>query len=490
MRFRSSRKEIAQAAIEVAVFGAILLFVLSVIVRQAFNANFGQNQTLRVLRMAMTASYKTSFLGSPARNVASVIVLEDHLSPSLNKFGPEMRTPFVLSGTATHSRELFQPPTYNAVTELPRIDMFINGQHFQFTVGGYRYVSFFNPNGSPTRPAEFEPNCAYRIEYNQATLNWDTVRWVGCQKLFRVLPNYINDPAKDKFCCDDPPSCPPPCNGTRCCDPTKNLTASQRFDLDRISANNPVGLVPQSLWPDFSWQWYLVKGFSLDHSNPPPGGGVNSENIIPYEVNFGDTIVWSDAKKVNTLLDVDGDFKEETILEPNWDNTGVLLGAGIMDSQEGDLDFTRGTNATGPKPGLQDDLKMYTFIRDTTSADGGTYLLIEEGKLFEGAGDARQFVRSVQKRDKVELLERVIQLSNDTGRFCNWATSTPHPQVDAGTLLAHDNPVEACTDNCFQVTGSNRTVDKTCFVRDYNMIYVRSRLKDLGGKKWVTPVAP
>ena len=41
MRIRPSRKETAQAAIELAVFGAILLFVLSVIVRQAFNANFG-----------------------------------------------------------------------------------------------------------------------------------------------------------------------------------------------------------------------------------------------------------------------------------------------------------------------------------------------------------------------------------------------------------------------------------------------------------------
>ena len=222
MRIRSSKKELAQAAIELAVFGAILLFVLSVIVRQAFYANFGQNQALRVLRMAMTASYNTSFVGSPARNAASVIVLEDHLSPGLNKYGPELRTPFVASGSATHSRELFQPPTWGVVTELPRIDMFINGQHFQFTVAGYKVLDNFhcprencNPNPAVPVHPDWEQQCAYRTVCSSAVPPICTTFWTGCRKFYKVVPNYINDPTKDKFCCDDPPACSVSTGGPR-----------------------------------------------------------------------------------------------------------------------------------------------------------------------------------------------------------------------------------------------------------------------------------
>ena len=317
---------------------------------------------------------------------------------------------------------------------------------------------------------------------------------------------------KNKFCCQDGSGVPLSCNSqgcsataNRCCDLTKNISADQRFDLDRNLGNNP--FVPISLREEFSWQWYLVQGFAPYMSHPsipggtpirdPDTGAITGYRNVPFKVNFGDFIVWKQERgsqpeeKENVTLDFDRDLKEETMLDAEFDRNGVLSKDFLLDQQEGDLDFTRGTNDPGPRPGLGDDLKMYSFVRDTSSPQGGTYLLIEEGKLFQAAGDGRQFYRNVQKRDKVDLIERIIQLSNNTGRFCD--RMTRWPTVDAGTELAHDNPVEVCSDNCFQanaIGGVPVTIDKTCYFVGHNIIYVRSRLKDMGGKKWVTPVAP
>src|SRR3989338_2924758 len=193
MKFRSSKKEIAQAAIELAVFGAILLFVLSVIVRQAFNANFGQNQTLRALRMAMTESYKTSSRGSPARNLATIIIVEDHLSPGLHKYGSEARMPFAISASATHSNQLFQPMTWGVGGELPRVDFFINGQHFQFTTAGYKEIRELNCKfvgcslGGVQYP-DWDDNCASRMRWNTNphTPGYNIPETIGCRRFYRI----------------------------------------------------------------------------------------------------------------------------------------------------------------------------------------------------------------------------------------------------------------------------------------------------------------
>ena len=81
------------------------------------------------------------------------------------------------------------------------------------------------------------------------------------------------------------------------------------------------------------------------------------------------------------------------------------------DFQGGDIDSMWDSNSCGLKPGLQNDSEIYTFT------ENGTYLQIKEGKLYNPETD--QFVRSANKRDSIDLIQRQIQLSNNTGRFCN-----------------------------------------------------------------------
>ena len=58
-RKRESYKT-AQAATELAVFGAILIFILGTIVRTAVGNSYTQNQNFKAMRMAMMASWQSS----------------------------------------------------------------------------------------------------------------------------------------------------------------------------------------------------------------------------------------------------------------------------------------------------------------------------------------------------------------------------------------------------------------------------------------------
>ena len=132
--------------------------------------------------------------------------------------------------------------------------------------------------------------------------------------------------------------------------------------------------------------------------------------------------------------------------------------------------------------------RMYSFVRDR--GVGGTYLLIEEGKLY--ATSANQYIRTTQKRDRIDLVERTIQLSNDTDRFCDRngnVTAVGSPDwADAGWSANIPNPVEACG-NC----SSSANIQATCIDEDPAgdgtqppVIYARSRVADLHGRKWIT----
>ena len=135
----------AQTAIELAVFGAILIFVVGVIVRQALNASYTQNQYLRAMRQAMTTSYRYSadLMGGnqqASHQTATVLFVEDRLTADSGKYGAIDRTPYVTSASATYSRTLFYTLDADEDSNLPQYDMFINGRHFPLTTARFKAV--------------------------------------------------------------------------------------------------------------------------------------------------------------------------------------------------------------------------------------------------------------------------------------------------------------------------------------------------------------
>ncbi len=556
----------AQTITELAVFGAILIFILGVMIRYSLSTNYSQSQSLKTMRMAMAESFKSSEAGSSSRNFASLIFIEDRLTAEVGKFGGLSRTPVFAASSATFSKNLYLPTDYPISTvpgvanvcntpapqcayhsclgaavfedaccsrcnyidcnvypndpccvltgceavdcdvtpnsecckiecppdfdcsfspndpccfsngcpfinceenggspccfnagckridcndpansshdccspavpqicdpfnEIPVIDIFINGKHFTFTSAGFREYDLIDQ----TLPHSQQTD-GYTIDTPWVN-DWDPV--CGCRKLYTLVPNLAGDGIENSW---DP-----------LCDSC--------FDLDR---NGSVDVLADQK-AEFFWQWQVVLG--------------RSPNINLQEGK-------------NVRVDVDGDLKEETIIEM-VDIDGVTYDAyhaprggrhpirkvRVLDEQEGDIDGTWSNNEAmsghKPRPGLQDDIQIYTYTRD------GTYLILEEGKDIVQGGSGNQTIRSTQKRNSADIIVRMIQLSNDTGNVC--AGNTPN--------IKQNPDVEVCATNadCF----SDANIFKTCFAKDTKMLYVRSKIGELGGRKWLTDLGP
>src|SRR3989338_4258614 len=140
----------AQTAMELAVFGAILIFMVGVIVRQALSSAYAQNQNLRAMRQAMTTSYRYSGgltgLGNPpgdgtaSHQTASILFIEYRLTAESAKHAAVDRTPYVVGASATYSHNLFLPLDVGEEYNLPVYDIFINGKLFPFTTAAFKPV--------------------------------------------------------------------------------------------------------------------------------------------------------------------------------------------------------------------------------------------------------------------------------------------------------------------------------------------------------------
>lgn len=458
---KEHRSRKAQTAIELAVFGSVVIFLIGLIVRSVMTSSYQQNHRYKAFRLAMLMSFTfTEGIkdvpgnwgdGTASRNGASVLIIEDRLSAHSAKYGPTDRVPQLSFASATHSRNLFMPIDPGEYANLPSTDYFINGVHFVFTTANVA-TKYFNAAPNPADP------------HNPGNPNGH---------IFRIENNHPDV----EFCL---------CGGadpdTVCVD-TVGTQTYPRFDLDRSGTttddNQPGGPSMAQLCDEFWWQW--IAG-------------------TPDEISL----------EAFSYADVDGDLEPEQIVGINGkpldaDNFGTRISANVVDFQEGDMDLSirepnplDPTAYSRPEAGITpQDLVMYTFTKDFDSSDGdGTYLQIDQGQLISPL--TGRFIRSVQRKDSLDLIQRTIQLSNQTQRFCTNALTVVtigSPEGNrAGWTADIPNPVEACcdTNECCHTPGN---ADRICmvvppadplgFVNPY--IFVRSRITDDHGRKWITP---
>jgi hypothetical protein len=454
----------AQAATELAVFGAILIFVIGSIVRVSIQSGMEQNQALKAMRWALSQSLRGVRTENKSRDSASILVVEDRLSPDPGKFGSLERTPLLHMGYGTFSNTIFMPMDWMENKNIPIMDVFVNGKHFTFTTG--RFVEYdvrLDPNNLnqirvwdvTTDPGMNRPKYFPRVENG----NWLTNCYsgvdttivpprpytIGCPIFHTVIPVNSAD-----FCED----------GT--CDESVSSTA-QRFDLNLNFRydDDPQGEDRNNM----VWQWKPVKGL-----------------IGSIKINADDGVYSS--------YDIDYDRKEEVIYAAKPAPAGhpqIIARLSVFDSQKGDInlsiDDTDRLNASVSEPmdmGIQKDVSVYTITQD------GTTLQILQNKAFDpGTGN---FVRSVNRKDQIDVISRMFQLSNDTGRYCPGLGQPPPTIPNSGGL---PNPVEQCVNtkapgggDCF----NQRTVSMTCFDKGTNMLFIRSRLEERRGRKWITQI--
>jgi hypothetical protein len=552
---RIIKRQTAQTALELAVFGAILIFMLGVIIKSSVNRNFQQHSILRATRWAMTQSNITTGTTNAARNFASVLVVEDRLSTASGKYGALERVPSIIQGAGMHSVNLLMPVDlpknpagYLDNANLRRMDVFVNGLHFDFTMEGFRRVELARKcaglpgcvptecdgNCGPDSPEVYpgadisnlmasyplgtqwwEPNCADVTGTVTTQLSCvgspcpdpsctdcssgstetypqvvTTLITVGCAKLYTISDNHKAFKDKNLWCDDGAQAGSKPCPPT--CDSASpvlgcNLSAADRFDLDRDGVSD----VDPADGQYFSWQWRLVMGF--DEAWRSPDLFNETDPVITGTLKMAEGIILEDGwcekycqKAKNASFDADGDLKIEYMLQNTENNPnvkivadgGVILSVGVKDGQLGDIDPSYDTSdrlAGKPIPGFTKDARMYSFVHNA-GPNGGTYYQVEEGKLF---GDSRQFIRNASKKDQIDYIERAFQLSNNTGRFCG-AAGVRNPRAD--------NPVDVCGVNpgdCFASTN----IEKVCMDTVNKVIFIRNRIEDLHGRKWVTDVS-
>lgn len=475
----TNRFKKAQAVTELAVFGAILIFVVGSILRNAADAGMAQNQSLKAMRYAMLQSLSGIRNGIKSRDSASVTFVEDRLAPEAGRFGAMERTPMVQVAAASFSNTLFMPLDWLEYHNLPVVDLFVNGVHFSLTTG--RFIVY---------DIRIDPGNANQIRVWNLTTDTTTFfpkdgNWSdacggtpgGCPIFYKLLPSNSS-----KFC------------ATVCTDPT--ISIDQRFDLNRNGdfTDDPQGVERQRV----VWQWEVVLGLK-------DKVGINAKDgQFPS-------------------FDVDVDRKEETLFEANpqslWDRSGpsfvVQLGAEplvkpaidlaalqaastngnviqqlyVMDSTEGDVnpsmddvDFLK-LGISAMDRGLQRGVSVYTETRD------GTYLELLEGRAYVPSFiPGSEFVRSTSKKDQVDVISRMFRLDNNTGRFCGTISGTRW--VTVGNIPGGEpNPVQYCVNtttfpgaNCF----TPATASQTCYDAGTKIIFIRSRIEDTGGRRWVT----
>jgi len=138
----------AQTAIEIAVFGAILIFAIGSIVSSSVGRGNQQNAALKATRLAMLMSYDTSATNTIAsRNTASILFVEDRLTAGTSKYGPIDRAPSLMSGSGSHSSNMFMSTDFGDAEDLPLFDLFVNGQHIAFTISGFKTIEV-RPSGA------------------------------------------------------------------------------------------------------------------------------------------------------------------------------------------------------------------------------------------------------------------------------------------------------------------------------------------------------
>ena len=555
-----STAKAGQAAIELAVFGAILVFILGTIVRSAVGNGYEQNQNFKAMRMAMLASWNSSKATNMSRTSASILFVEDRLSPDLSKYGDLDRIPFIAQGSGTFSYQVLYPlDASDVASNLPIMDVYINGQHFPFTTASYVTNRTITrpacPSGGPyplgnglTQAQCLQNQCLRNqrewvlptVDASQfdtvvpvSTLNTTTIKANG-NAIFNELVNEGLITLTSGFTSKGT------VNSSTLPSQFVNWFGTKFPGAGQASLNQIQSILQSNLIPYKLFYTRAVNGAQTApfFSPTPPTTCSGTNNALcssltvldssgnPYTNTNGD--MQYDLQRTGNYATVDAQFPPVTSCSaataanmrcymawqwaasaattaasigldpgnnqyPQGDIDGRLAPPGVTiyaisqnsngtptvsyeDPQGGDIDGSWGLASCGPKPGLQSDSQIFTFTQN------GTYLQIKEGKLYNPETD--QFVRSVNKRDTIDLVQRIIQLSNNTGDFCNGAT----PQSGVINGSPDPNPVEVCippgsSDNCFS---SQQNIKSTCFDENDNMLFVRSRLEDRRGHFWMT----
>ncbi len=508
--------------VELAVFGAVLFFLIGGIASNYMSGSFQQNSQLKAMRMALLSSYKASKTGERSRASSSFMLLDDRLTGEFGKYGTTERQPVMVGGGGMLSAQLMQETEWNEPTSLPIMDLFINGEAIALRTNAYvQYVIALKTG---------------------AAAGSDGVQIV---QLKPVKDSDLTVPAGSLFyCAANNETCEIYADGDSCgsAGPCEQMSLTKTYLEADFIKNAVMGCLggggggspvincnagSDEQHKRLTYEWVNLADKEAGHGGMPPFflaimrnnkdfSKETSDAAFNYRRNYFDTSAvfpaaerdqatwrWSWAyfwepkdgeveetpsknikKNVDAengsypSYDIDGDLREETIYyledvtkaycstgscqKAYWVKVTDPKGADV-DPQKQPKDFTD----PNQKPGLRPDMKIHgqtacvaTTSNDCKGADAGTYLDVKEGKLFS---DGKPVSVSTAKKDQYDIVERAYQLNVN--------------MVDTEGFMKLNPTITGC---------SGASSQKTCFDSGTKTIYIRSRLNDQRGRKWLT----
>ena len=505
-------KRRAQSIIELSILGAALLGILGLLIRYSSTISEAQNIQLRAMREALklSATEAASTLSTPTsppnaptpgnktanRKSATVLWIED--KPTVEggeKYGAASLTPAISFGTGTMTNLLQYPLRSGDPNSLPVMDIYVNGKHFSFTTANYDYEGWFVTNDGNPDPST--PPISWNFNCNPNQPNGSPIKQARC---LSTVPNpnggqpwtfgsphpvfWTKVPRTDKNFCysTGQPS-------DHHCTYVSSAELDERFRLDPLNGDP----APISTRAELQWQWFpiLLNNVAIDFFDENQDKKTYTsldvdndghEEVILHLDQVGDfecglpwqqcgisaRYFWDDGKPSNDLLFSPNSDCCHNAWEngdhPEWRLGFKLVSVVTLDSENGDLNMGYNTidKLQGkPKPGfVQGKAKIKTYA--TGDLD-----------VSQTAQSSQSTKVSQQTKDTINVIEREIQLSNDTGRFVpghNWFSN---PDVDV-----------ACSGNDCCDTAQNKYL--TCFNRTNLVLYVRTLTGAKIGHKYKT----
>lgn len=465
----------AQAVIELAIFGSIVIYLIGLIIAQGTSSSYQQEAELQAMRTSLLSSYQSARSGLALRNTASFMILEDRLTSGSGMYANTDRQPFMSVGSGTMSMHLFKPLDWEEVSnqsEVPVMDVRINGQLFNLKVArGMTYrVRILGGANPATARVTISMLHACATNYCNPSGACETILEdsaiaapaagskdpnADAKRLLREWADYAMDgypPAYLTVVKNDDSNFRLPSTCTPASINTEDGQRLRRFDLNRD------GILPDMCCPNpltfILWQWNW-----------------KSLTTVTSEIDM--------ENGVYPTYDIDGDLSEETIYRlKTWsapDCAATGYDADVMDWDRGDVNSYANPNdySQDEQPGLKEDLRITTF------QGAGTYMEVKEEK---NAAQTIGRSSSTVKKNQEDKIERKYVL-NDR-------------MVLGGSLCVGGTPLQSSIQACCETVnccGQGARGDVTCFeypADGVKKLFIRSRIPDQRGRLWATDVTP
>jgi hypothetical protein len=127
-----------QAIVELGVMGAILIFLIGVLISYALRSNYQQRVNQMAFRRAMASAAESSVDGKPL-SVGHTVIRDRYIPDPSGIFGTGPVNPF--SSSASVTRNCKQDASAQDESELPLTRVDIQGMKWEYTSGDFLYVS-------------------------------------------------------------------------------------------------------------------------------------------------------------------------------------------------------------------------------------------------------------------------------------------------------------------------------------------------------------